>query len=203
MASTKPVQQSVSIEDIIQEDEQMQEDEQEDEHVKESTPIIQKAIAAKSKSSAATLPKKQPKKKRISKQVRASVTFPVSRCKRFLKEKAHVGRVSDGAAVALASLGQYLIAELGDLCHGLLEASKKPGKESRKLIMPRHLQNAMMEDEEIRVLITGVRFFKPINSVGEIKAFIEKKRLDEALVRKRKKKSKTSKKKTEKSEKAD
>jgi histone H2A len=55
-----------------------------------------------------------PKKKAVSRSVRAGLQFPVGRIGRYLKLGRYAKRVGSGAPVYLAAVLEYLAAEVGD-----------------------------------------------------------------------------------------
>ncbi|CAF0753008.1 unnamed protein product [Didymodactylos carnosus] len=91
------------------------------------------------------------KTKRISKSARAGIIFPVTRMHRQLKSSEHVvRRVTKGAAVYLAAVVEYLVAEM-------LELSGNAARDNnRTRIIPRHILLAVASDEELAKLLKGV-----------------------------------------------
>ncbi|VAI55312.1 unnamed protein product [Triticum turgidum subsp. durum] len=74
-----------------------------------------------------------PRKKSVSRSVKAGLQFPVGRIGRFLKKGRYAQRVGSGAPVYLAA---------------------KDNKKSR--IIPRHLLLAIRNDEELGKLLAGI-----------------------------------------------
>jgi len=91
--------------------------------------------------------KKATKKSRSS---RAGLQFPVGRVHRMLRRGNWTGRVGAGAPVYLAAVLEYLSAEVLELAGNAARDNKK----SR--IIPRHLQLAVRNDEELNKLLGGV-----------------------------------------------
>lgn len=89
-------------------------------------------------------------KKSISKSARAGVIFPVGRIHRFLKKGKYANRVGSGASVYLASVLEYLIAEITELAGNASKENKK------KRIIPRHILIAVRNDEELNKLFRGI-----------------------------------------------
>ncbi|XP_029434223.1 histone H2A, sperm-like [Rhinatrema bivittatum] len=85
-----------------------------------------------------------------SRSARAGLTFPVGRIHRLLKNGNYAERIGPGAAVYLAAVLEYLTAEI-------LELAGNAAKGNKKLrIMPRYMQLAIRNDEEINKLLGGV-----------------------------------------------
>ena len=87
------------------------------------------------------------KAKAKSRSSRAGLQFPVSRIHRFLRKGNYAERVGSGAPVYLA---EYLAAEILELAGNAARDNKKTR------IIPRHLQLAIRNDEELNKLLSGV-----------------------------------------------
>ena len=81
---------------------------------------------------------------------RAGLQFPVGRIHRLLRKGHYAERVGAGAPVYLAAVLEYLSAEILELAGNAARDNKK----SR--IIPRHLQLAVRNDEELNRLLSGV-----------------------------------------------
>ena len=81
---------------------------------------------------------------------RAGLQFPVGRIHRFLRKGHYAERIGSGAPVYLAAVLEYLSAEILELAGNAARDNKK----SR--IIPRHLQLAVRNDEELNKLLSGV-----------------------------------------------
>ncbi|XP_071477513.1 late histone H2A.2.2-like [Diadema setosum] len=90
------------------------------------------------------------KSKAKSRSSRAGLQFPVGRVHRFLKKGNYGSRVGAGAPVYLAAVLEYLTAEILELAGNAARDNKK----SR--IIPRHVQLAVRNDEELNRLLGGV-----------------------------------------------
>ena len=90
------------------------------------------------------------KSKSKSRSARAGLQFPVGRLHRFLKNGNYGNRVGAGAPVYLAAVLEYLSAEVLELAGNAARDNKK----SR--IIPRHLQLAIRNDEELNKLLGKV-----------------------------------------------
>ncbi|XP_063062100.1 histone H2A-like [Engraulis encrasicolus] len=82
---------------------------------------------------------------------RAGLQFPVGRVHRLLRKGNYYGeRVGAGAPVYLAAVLEYLTAEILELTGNAARDNKKTR------IIPRHLQLAVRNDEELNKLLGGV-----------------------------------------------
>ena len=88
--------------------------------------------------------------KSTSKSAKAGLQFPVARVGRYLKKGKYATRVGAGAPVYLAAVLEYLCAEILELAGN----AAKDNKKSR--IVPRHVQLAVRNDEELNKLLGGV-----------------------------------------------
>ena len=90
------------------------------------------------------------KTKAKSRSARAGLLFPVGRIHRHLRKGNYAKRVGSGAPVFLAAVMEYLTAEILELAGNAARDNKK------KRIIPRHLQLAIRNDEELNKLLHGV-----------------------------------------------
>ena len=90
------------------------------------------------------------KSKPKSRSSRAGLQFPVGRVHRLLRTGNYSQRVGAGAPVYMAAVLEYLSAEVLELAGNAARDNKK----SR--IIPRHLQLAIRNDEELNKLLGGV-----------------------------------------------
>ena len=81
---------------------------------------------------------------------RAGLQFPVGRVHRHLRKGNYAQRVGAGAPVYLAAVLEYLTAEILELAGNAARDNKKTR------IIPRHLQLAVRNDEELNKLLGGV-----------------------------------------------
>ena len=85
-----------------------------------------------------------------SRSNRAGLQFPVGRVHRLLRKGNYAKRVGAGAPVYLAAVLEYLAAEI-------LELAGNAAKDNKKTrIIPRHLQLAIRNDEELNKLLGDV-----------------------------------------------
>ena len=82
-----------------------------------------------------------------SRSSRAGLQFPVGRIHRLLRKGNYGERIGAGAPVYLAAVLEYLAAEVLELAGNAARDNKK----SR--IIPRHLQLAIRNDEEVKTVI--------------------------------------------------
>ncbi|XP_075062131.1 histone H2A type 1-like [Mixophyes fleayi] len=78
---------------------------------------------------------------------RAGLQFPVGRVHRLLRKGNYAHRVGAGAPVYLAAVLEYLTAEILELAGNAARDNKKTR------IIPRHLQLAVRNDEELNKLL--------------------------------------------------
>ena len=86
----------------------------------------------------------------VSRAAKAGLQFPVGRIARYLKKGRYAERVGAGAPVYLAAVLEYLAAEVLELAGNAAKDSKK----SR--VVPRHIQLAIRNDEELAKLMKDV-----------------------------------------------
>ncbi|XP_069420767.1 histone H2A type 1-C isoform X1 [Ovis canadensis] len=85
-----------------------------------------------------------------SRSSRAGLQFPVGRVHRLLRKGNYAERVGAGAPVYLAAVLEYLTAEILELAGNAARDNKKTR------IIPRHLQLAIRNDEELNKLLGRV-----------------------------------------------
>jgi histone H2A len=81
---------------------------------------------------------------------RAGLTFPVGRIHRMLRKGNYAERVGVGAPVYLAAVLEYLTAEILELAGNAARDNKKTR------IIPRHIQLAIRNDEELNKILQNV-----------------------------------------------
>merc|ERR1712060_525154 len=89
-------------------------------------------------------------KKSVTKSAKAGLQFPVGRVRRYLKAGKYATRIGSGAPVYLAAVMEYLAAEVLELAGNAARGNKKAR------IIPRHIQLAIRNDEELNKLLAGV-----------------------------------------------
>ena len=85
-----------------------------------------------------------------SRSKKAGLQFPVGRLASFLKKGRYSKRVGSAAPVYMAAVLEYVTAELLELAGN----AAKDHKKSR--IIPRHIQLAVRNDEELNKFLGGV-----------------------------------------------
>ncbi|KAD3068246.1 hypothetical protein E3N88_36126 [Mikania micrantha] len=85
-----------------------------------------------------------PKKKPVSRSVKAGLQFPVGRVGRYLKKGRYAQRVGTGAPVYLAAVLEYLAAEVLELAGNAARDNKK------NRIIPRHVLLARDRKDWVR-----------------------------------------------------
>merc|ERR1719461_2769574 len=88
--------------------------------------------------------------KAVSRSTRAGLQFPVGRISRYMKAGHYAQRVGAGAPVYLAAVMEYLAAEVLELAGNASRDNKKAR------IIPRHIQLAIRNDEELSKLLSTV-----------------------------------------------
>jgi len=89
-------------------------------------------------------------KKAKSRSSKAGLQFPVGRIHRHLRKGNYAQRIGAGVPVYLAAVLEYLTAEILELAGNAARDNKK----SR--IIPRHIQLAIRNDEELNKLLAEV-----------------------------------------------
>lgn len=85
-----------------------------------------------------------------TKSAKAGLQFPVGRVYRLLKRGSYADRISPGAAIYLAAVLECLITEIMELAVIAAQENKKAR------IMPRHIQLAMRNDDELNKVFSRV-----------------------------------------------
>ena len=91
--------------------------------------------------------RKSKKSKARSRSSRAGLIFPVARVGRYMRSSRGARRLGSGGPVFMASVLQYLCAEILELAGEAFHERKK------KTISPRHLQLAVRGDDELNKLM--------------------------------------------------
>ncbi|NXQ26575.1 H2A2 protein, partial [Alaudala cheleensis] len=78
-----------------------------------------------------------------SRSAKAGLQFPVGRIYRLLRGGKYASRIGTAAAIYLAAVMEYMVAEV-------LELAGNAARENKKTrILPRHIQLAVSNDEEL------------------------------------------------------
>ncbi|CAF0967406.1 unnamed protein product [Rotaria socialis] len=125
---------------------------------------------------------------------RAGLQFPVGRIHRLLRRGNYAERVGAGAPVYLGAVLEYLSAEILELAGNAARDNKKTR------IIPRHLQLAIRNDEELNKLLSGVTIAQG-GVLPNIQAILLPKKTAEGTVSTPREAAAPSKKKAEKADK--
>ena len=123
-----------------------------------------------------------------SRSAKAGLQFPVGRINRFLKNARVAKRIGAGAPVYLAAIMEYLAAEILELAGNAARDNK------RSRIIPRHVQLAIRNDEELNKLLGGVTIAAGGVLPNIHAVLLPKKKATSSAPKKSKKKGKKSKK---------
>ena len=121
---------------------------------KTKTPTAEKKAApekkapAPKKTTGAT--KKSAAQAKSSRSYKAGLQFPVGRIHRMLRKGNYADRIGAGAPIYLASVLEYLTAEILELAGNASRDNKK------QRIVPRHILLAIRNDEELNKLLKNV-----------------------------------------------
>ena len=88
--------------------------------------------------------------KSTTRSARAGLQFPVGRVARYMRNMKIADRIGAGAPVYMAAVLEYLCAEILELAGNAARDNK------RARIIPRHLQLAVRNDEELNKLLSDV-----------------------------------------------
>jgi histone H2A len=94
--------------------------------------------------------KNRTNKKIETRSHRAGLQFPVGRVHRHLKQGRYAERIGEGAPVYLSAVLEYLTAEILEISGNIARDFKK------QRIVPRHIQLAIRNDEELNNLLQHV-----------------------------------------------
>ena len=108
-----------------------------------------------------------------SRSSRAGLQFPVGRLHRLLRKGHYAQRIGAGAPVYLSAVLEYLSAEILELAGNAARDNKKTR------IIPRHLQLAIRNDEELNKLLSGVTIAQG-GVLPNIQSILLPKKTDEA-----------------------
>ncbi|KAK6164738.1 hypothetical protein DH2020_001602 [Rehmannia glutinosa] len=115
-------------------------------------------MGEKTASAKSTAGRGQTKSKAVTRSSKAGLQFPVGRIARFLKKGRYAERVGSGSPVYLSAVLEYLAAEVRRREHrSVLELAGNAARDNKKnRIVPRHIQLAVRNDEELGKLLGTV-----------------------------------------------
>ena len=90
------------------------------------------------------------KGKSTTRSAKAGLQFPVGRIARYMRNMKIADRLGAGAPVYMAAVLEYLAAEILELAGNAARDNK------RARIIPRHIQLAIRNDEELNKLLADV-----------------------------------------------
>mmetsp|Transcript_39231 Transcript_39231/g.94008 ORF Transcript_39231/g.94008 Transcript_39231/m.94008 type:complete len:197 (-) Transcript_39231:333-923(-) len=130
------------------EEEDMDEEEEAAGRGKEKKPAAGKQKGSPKKKADGTVEKGKATKNSVSS--RAGLVFPVHRFAKALKKGGYAKRLAIGGSVYMTAVIEYITAEI-------LELAGNSAKEARKQrIIPRHIQLAIRNDEELNKYMSNV-----------------------------------------------
>ena len=88
--------------------------------------------------------------KSTTRSAKAGLQFPVGRVGRYMRDQRIAGRIGAGAPVYMAAVLEYLAAEILELAGNAARDQKKAR------IVPRHIQLAVRNDEELNKMLSDV-----------------------------------------------
>ncbi|WVQ70409.1 uncharacterized protein L199_008636 [Kwoniella botswanensis] len=112
-----------------------------------------------------------------SRSSKAGLIFPVGRVHRYLRKGRYADRVGGGAAIYMAAVLEYLVAELVELAGNAARDNK------RSRVSPRHILLAVRNDEELHQVLEKVTIAE-----GGVLPHLEKELMQEKSKSKSKKK---------------
>mmetsp|Transcript_9135 Transcript_9135/g.20920 ORF Transcript_9135/g.20920 Transcript_9135/m.20920 type:complete len:201 (-) Transcript_9135:106-708(-) len=89
-------------------------------------------------------------KKQMAMQTRAGLQFPVYRFAKALRKGGYAKRLAPGGAIYLTAVIEYVTAEILEL------AGNAAKDQNKKRIIPRHIQLAIRNDEELNKYMSNV-----------------------------------------------
>jgi histone H2A len=90
------------------------------------------------------------KKDVVSHSKKCGTLYPVSRLNRYLKQGRYSDRVGKSAGAFMAAVLEYLTAEILELAGDLMH------DQGKKIIMPRHINLGIRQDEELAKLVSHI-----------------------------------------------
>ena len=88
--------------------------------------------------------------KSTTRSAKAGLQFPVGRVGRYMRNQRIAARIGAAAPVYMAAVMEYLAAEILELAGNAARDNKK------QRIVPRHVQLAVRNDEELNKLLSNV-----------------------------------------------
>lgn len=108
--------------------------------------VAKPSVTSDAKSTHTQVPDPGTKSQRL--EHKADLIFPVTRLRRYMRQRGVAERVSTRSAVAVAATLEFLCAEVLEMAGDSLQAEA-----AGKRLKPRHLRLALQSDQELSTLL--------------------------------------------------